>query len=253
MFSGSKGNCTHIECDGTEILIDAGVSNLALCGALERIGTSIDNISAILITHEHSDHVKGLDPILKNYNIPVFINMESAIKIAKSTTAANFIDNVKIRNPGESITLGKLCIDIYKTPHDAVGSVCFHMLDTYGSTLGYATDIGYVTRGIANALIGCETVVFESNHDIEMLKNGSYPAFLKKRILSQSGHLSNDDCSRFIPHLVENGASKIWLAHLSESNNTPELALSTSLASLERAGLAKQCELVVAPVNILKA
>lgn len=250
MFSGSKGNCTFVESGDTKILIDAGVSCLSVTKALESIGKSILGISAIFVTHEHIDHIRGLEVISKKFRIPVYINGLSADYILADGAYENLSRCAVIKNAGESVSVGNMCVDIFKTPHDSLGSVCFHISDTDGDTFGLATDIGYVTKGIAAALIGCRQVVVESNHDLDMLKNGPYPYMLKQRILSDRGHLSNNDCARFVPFLAEGGAENVWLAHLSEENNTPAKALSESTASLEESGFCG-CTVKVAPKSII--
>ncbi len=251
LFSGSSGNCTHVKCGETEILVDAGVSCLSVSKALESIGTHACKISGIFVTHEHCDHIKGLETLCKKFSIPVYINDASATHLCFGGASPNLERCLKIKNAGESVNIGNLCVDIFKTPHDACGSVCFRISDNDGDTLGYATDIGYMTKGIASALIGCRNVVLESNHDIEMLKKGPYPYMLKERILSNRGHLSNADCARMMPFLAEKGAQRVWLAHLSEENNTPEIALSESVRALCEAGFEGKTEIVVAKRGII--
>lgn len=138
--------------------------------ALESIGKSILGISAIFVTHEHIDHIRGLEVISKKFRIPVYINGLSADYILADGAYENLSRCAVIKNAGESVSVGNMCVDIFKTPHDSLGSVCFHISDTDGDTFGLATDIGYVTKGIAAALIGCRQVVVESQHDLDMLK-----------------------------------------------------------------------------------
>lgn len=250
LFSGSGGNCTHVKCGSTEILVDAGVSCLSITKALETIGTHACRISGIFVTHEHCDHIKGLEIFSKKFSVPVYINDASATQLCFGGASPNLERCVRVANAGDSISVGDICVDIFKTPHDACGSVCFRMSDTEGDTFGYATDIGYMTKGIATALIGCRTVVLESNHDVEMLKRGPYPYMLKERILSNKGHLSNDDCARMMPFLAEKGAQKVWLAHLSAENNRPEIALDASTKTLREACF-ENTQVAVAPVSII--
>lgn len=224
LFSGSAGNSTYVNCSGEEFLIDCGVSCKAVSCALEQIGSSISNIRGIFVTHEHIDHIKGLEIISKKYGIPVYMNTNSAKYIYCSDGYENLRSVINILDPTQELKTENAKFDVYKTPHDSWGSVCYRVT-TDDDTLGYATDIGYVTKGIASALMGCRTVVIESNHDIEMLKNGPYPVYLQNRILSRNGHLSNDDCARFLPYLAQSGTQKIWLAHLSKENNLPPIAL----------------------------
>lgn len=235
LFSGSSGNSTYVSCDGEEFLIDAGVSCKALSCALESIGTSLGNIRGIFVTHEHIDHIKGLEIISKKFAIPVYMNTSSA-KYIYCTEGHEYLRSVlNILDPTESFKSENTKVDVFKTPHDSWGSVCYRITDGSDS-MGLATDIGYVTKGIAAALMGCRTVVIESNHDIDMLKNGPYPKSLQNRILSRSGHLSNEDCARFLPYLAQSGTKSIFLAHLSKENNLPALAYESASAALKDYG-----------------
>lgn len=228
LYSGSGGNSTYVSCDGEEFLIDAGVSCKALDTALREIGTSLSNIRAIFITHEHCDHIKGLEIISKKHSIPVYMNSGSA-KYIYCTNGHEHLQRVlNILDPTESKTFDNCRFSVTKTPHDSWGSVCYRVTAP-DDEFALATDIGYITKGIAAALLGCRQVVLESNHDIEMLKNGPYPKSLQDRILSRSGHLSNADCARFLPFLAQSGTEKVFLAHLSKENNTPALALSAAM------------------------
>ena len=232
LFSGSGGNSTYISCDGEQFLIDAGVSCKAISTALDNIGTSLADIRGIFVTHEHIDHIKGLEIISKRFEIPVYMNTNSAKYIYCTDGFDNLRKVLCIADPTECIKTENARFDIYRTPHDSWGSVCYRVNDTSGDSFGLATDIGYVTKGIGAALLGCRQVVIESNHDVDMLKNGPYPVSLQNRILSRSGHLSNEDCARFLPYLAESGTQKIYLAHLSRENNHPALALECAREAL---------------------
>ncbi len=235
LFSGSSGNCVYVKYADEEILIDAGVSYKRICTALDSIGTSIQNIKAVLVTHEHSDHIHGLPVLSRHTNIPIFINRKSASYYDMSLDEL-FEGHVKIKDPGDSITFSGFEADVFATPHDSLGSCGYHFTFSDGSRFCLATDIGEITPEISAYMLGCKSVVIESNHDIKMLKNGPYPYILKKRILSDHGHLSNDACAAFLPKLVEMGTEKIVLAHLSNENNTPELAYKTNAEALAEAG-----------------
>lgn len=234
LFSSSKGNCAYVKYGSDEILIDAGVSARRICRALEELGTSIKNIRAIFITHEHSDHVGGLEIISKYYGIPVYIPLESAKYIASTRPGTR--DYIHINDIEKDICLSEMKLTSFPTPHDSRSSVGF-VIKTGTASIGYATDIGHLSREIAESLMGCDHVVIESNHDVMMLKNGDYPYQLKQRILSRRGHLSNDACAEFIPFLAGCGAKSIILAHLSENNNHPAIAYKTNKCGLLKKGV----------------
>ncbi|MBE6681731.1 MAG: MBL fold metallo-hydrolase [Ruminococcaceae bacterium] len=235
LFSGSSGNCVYVKYKDEEILIDAGVSYKRICSALEKVGTSMQNIKAVFVTHEHSDHVQGLGVLSKHTDIPIFINRKSASYYDMPLDEL-FCGKAKIKDPGDSITFDGFEVDTFATPHDSIGSCGYHFTFSDGTRFALATDMGQITPEIASYLLGCKAVVIESNHDTKMLKNGPYPYILKKRILSDHGHLSNEDCAAFIPKLVDMGAEKIILAHLSKENNTPELCYKTNAEALAEAG-----------------
>ncbi len=250
LFSGSSGNCVYVKDGEDELLIDAGVSYKNICLALEKAGSSINNIKAVLVTHEHSDHIKGLDVLSKHTDIPIYINTASLDAICN--TAFSFTEKCVIANPGDNISVGKIKASIFATPHDSSGSVGYRFCFEHGDCLGYATDIGQITDDIKCAMKGCKTVIFESNHDITMLKSGPYPYVLKQRILSPNGHLSNDACSEFLPELVDMGTKKIILAHLSRENNTPDIAYTTAVNALVNAGFSSEdVKLTVAMTSVI--
>jgi phosphoribosyl 1,2-cyclic phosphodiesterase len=234
LFSSSKGNTAYVKCGSDEILIDAGVSARRICSALADIGTSIKNIRAIFITHEHNDHINGLATISKYYKIPVYAPYLSAKYIAENQpeTSVCLIEN----DDGSCVAFDNMSISAIETPHDSLASVGFR-IDLGGKTLGYATDIGHLSPKVEQILLGCDYVVIESNHDLEMLHHGDYPYFLKQRISGRRGHLSNTDCAGFLPRLVESGAKTIVLAHLSENNNRPQIAFGESRGKLSAEGI----------------
>ncbi len=234
LYSGSGGNSTYIEAAGTRILIDAGKNARSLCRALSEIGSDISEIDAILITHEHTDHVSALEVISKRHEIPIHICDISA-KRFDITPDAHVHKNLVRHTEEYETCVGGLNIRSFHTPHDSMMSVGYRIdfQDEDGEhSVGVATDIGYVTKGICRALEGCETVVIESNHDEDMLKSGPYPYELKKRILSNRGHLSNKASAAFGAHLASKGTRAFMLAHLSEENNTPETALDEFISAI---------------------
>ena len=222
LYSGSKGNSVLIESENAKILIDAGKSARALCTALDGVGTSIDEIDAIFITHEHRDHVSALETLLKHHKIPVHIVGASARKLLlKGLSVYNEL--LCLHTPVFSVEIGDMIIKSFPAPHDSEFSVGY-TIKIGEKTIGYATDIGYITSEIKNSLVGCESVVLECNHDEEKLMNGPYPYDLKLRIRSNKGHLSNADCANLASDLCFVGTKNILLAHLSEENNDPALA-----------------------------
>lgn len=230
LFSGSTGNSVFIRAGSSALLIDAGMSARAIETALSSIGESLRNINAIFVTHEHTDHIRGLDVISRRYHIPVHVTMASApyIKCAE--------DCLLIHPPRYIESVGGLTVSSFTTPHDSHGSVGY-TVEGDGIRFGIATDLGMMTDNVMERLCECDSIVLESNHDISMLMNGGYPQALKLRILSRVGHLSNADCADSVVRLYQNGVRNLLLAHLSAENNRPRLALASSVNALEAAGL----------------
>ena len=226
LYSGSRGNSIFISAGGKNILIDAGKSSVRLCSALNEIGVSPADIDAVFITHEHSDHTSALDVFLKKNKIPVHMINASASRLL-SMGIDHLNENIVTHPPLYSVELDGVTVSSFETPHDSLSSVGYRISffeNGIKKEIGIATDIGHVSECVLTGLLGCESVIVESNHDIEMLKNGRYPADLKKRILSKRGHLSNKDCGVLVSKLIENKTKNILLAHLSEENNAPDIA-----------------------------
>ena len=246
LYSGSKGNAIFIRVGDDAILIDAGKSARTLCNSLCEIGSDIHKIKAIFVTHEHHDHTSALEIIAKHYEIPIHMTEVSA-KIFDRTPDAPIHARLVRHEPSFCVTAGEVTVRSFRTSHDSRMSVGYRIEfeDERGKhALGVATDLGYVSNEVREGLLGCEAVVLESNHDVEMLKNGSYPYDLKKRIHSRYGHLSNADSAAFCAELAEGGARSILLAHLSEENNEPTLALNETLCAVGDDGV---CVCVAAP------
>ena len=239
--SGSSGNCGLYMAEGTAILIDLGVSLRKITTALTALGLGLDDLSAVLLTHEHIDHVKGLPMFLKKSRVPVFASRGTAEALEEKEPLC--ADRLNVFDSGERFWIRDVDVTSFATPHDAAESVGY-ILEQGGSRFGFATDLGFVPRDAAECLRGCEAVVLESNHDPHMLQVGPYPYPLKMRVAGPAGHLSNPDCAVFAADLVKNGARTIILAHLSEKNNIPVLALQQTRAALR--GL-PACEVIVAP------
>ncbi len=238
LFSGSEGNCALISDADTKILIDAGGCAKRIKCALESVDASIDDINATFITHEHTDHTKALYTLSKNFDIPIYTAENTAreicsLKKAPRTSLEKVARLIRTVESGQTYEVGSFLITPFAIPHDAVSPLGFEIKSqTTGERITYATDTGSVTRSMLPYFEGCDIALIESNHDIEMLKNGPYPEFLKTRILSNVGHLSNENASRFAVWLSKNGTKKIALAHLSRENNTPDTAESFAKTAL---------------------
>ena len=227
LYSGSGGNSTYISVGDTAILIDAGKSARTLCSRLVEIGSDIKNIKAIFITHEHTDHISALETICKKNSIPIHITEQSATRFDRCPDSA--VHKCLVRHtPIFTEQVGELKISSFRTPHDSKMSVGYRIeFELCGEkhAVGVATDIGYVSDSVREGLCGCKAVVIEANHDICMLEEGPYPYDLKLRIRSNRGHLANCDCASFAIDLAKEGAKAFMLAHLSEENNQPDIAL----------------------------
>lgn len=216
--SGSKGNCTIVLCDNTNIIIDMGISYLTLKKSLEENSLSFDNFSAILVTHCHKDHTKGLASLVNKTNLPVYIpeNMYDSLKEYVPYAKCNFID--------DEFEINDVKIELIHTSHDAPSSVGF-IINYCDKSLVYVTDTGYINRKYLAKMVGKDAYVIESNHDEIMLMDGPYPRFLKERVISDKGHLSNKTTAKYLKKIIGSNTKNILLAHLSEKNNTEELAL----------------------------
>ena len=233
LSSGSSGNSIYIGGEEGEILIDAGIAAKSIADKLRKVGTGIENITAIFITHEHIDHVRGLDILLKHREIPVYMNRRTYNALYIPPHVGRCVRVID----GEEIKVGSFAVRSFPTPHDSAASVGYTISREGRKLIGVATDIGHLTDVIAERLTGCHTVYIESNHDVRRLMNGSYAPSLKRRILSPNGHLANEDCARFLPALVEAGTKNIILFHLSRENNTEALAMGQALSALSSGGL----------------
>ncbi len=229
LYSGSTGNCTFVSCNNTNILIDAGVSCLKVSKALAEINMSLENIDAIIISHEHIDHTKGITNICKKYSIPVYASIKTW----------NALESLSVQSgcrefftPEEEFTIGDLKVFPFSIPHDAVDPCAFSIYGD-GKKLTIATDMGHITDKILAQMENSDILLLESNYDKETLKCSSYPFFLKQRIEGNLGHLSNEVASKAICHLCQNGVSHVILGHLSKENNFPELAYQTVLNELQ--------------------
>jgi len=246
LASSSSGNCTIVSHGKTHIIIDAGISLRRIRGGLLQTGLTPDDLACVLVTHDHIDHISGVSMLVKYHKTPVFTSYGAGAGICRATPEAEPF--VNCFEPGIELDFGDMTIQSFRTPHDADGSVGY-TIRAGGKRLAYVTDLGCVTAEVADETRGADIAIIEANHDCEMLENGPYPRFLKKRIQSGRGHLSNYDSGVFAAGLADAGARYIMLAHLSRENNTPQLARETVEHSLykEESFNAKDVELDVAP------
>jgi phosphoribosyl 1,2-cyclic phosphodiesterase len=241
LASGSRGNCAVVASSTTRILVDAGLSCRETFKRVRALGERTDQISAILITHEHSDHVAGLERLASKLNVPVFMtapthhawkrNMrDEEGKTPELATLEHFA-------AGRSFQIGDIAVTPFTIPHDAADPVGF-TFRAEGVKVGFATDLGYMPVSVRDHLQGCDVLVMESNHDVEMLRSGPYPWSVKQRVMSRVGHLSNESLAEFFTTDYDGCASYVVLAHLSEQNNHPEIARRAAELALQgRQGL----------------
>lgn len=231
LCSGSSGNCTFCRFGNTSFLIDAGASRRAISKALDSIGATLSELSAIFITHEHSDHIKGLAMLAKHDKIPIYIAPVSGRSLSE-------IDEdllIPMAHPA-TVTIGDVTVSSFDTLHDSLSS-CGFVMTYHGERFGYATDIGRPTTKVTDALCGCRAVILEANYDKDMLREGPYPYPLKQRIAGKYGHLDNETAAAFCVFLGKTGTERILLAHLSNENNTPAIAYETVNQKLKEENL----------------
>lgn len=234
LFSGSSGNSTLIRTDNTAVLIDAGRNCKAVTLSLESLGLSLSDISAIFITHEHSDHISALDVMSKKQQTPIHITEPSAHELCRKCAAAECA--VIHRGLIFEEDVGDLHLRSFPLPHDSAAHVGYIITSGDGDSAGVATDMGFPTQQAFNNLAGCRQIVIEANHDVNMLRHGPYPEHLKRRILSRYGHLSNEDSAELCIGLAEAGCERFMLSHLSAENNSPELAMKAVRTKLDGGG-----------------
>lgn len=233
LYSGSGGNATLVETQSASILIDAGKSARSLNSALKQAGSDISRISAIFVTHEHTDHISALEVLEKKNSIPIHMTKVSADSLHSAKTS-RIREHIVPHAPVFSEKIADMTVTSFTLSHDSAMCVGYRIDTDGGESFGIATDTGYVTEEMLNGLCGCRSVMIECNHSTEMLRKGPYPAELKARIMSRQGHLSNDDCASLAQKLAAGGTSSFVLAHISLENNCPEHALNTVRRALEQ-------------------
>jgi phosphoribosyl 1,2-cyclic phosphodiesterase len=228
LSSGSGGNSVYIEADGKRVLIDAGLSEKKLSQRIAHIDRSLSGLDAVFATHEHSDHIRGMGPLLRKHQVPLYTT-EGTYKRASHTLGK--LPGFNAIRAGQPVEFGELIVEPYATPHDAEESVAF-VIHYRGLRLGLATDLGKVTPEVKSKLQKLDALLIESNHDVEMLDAGPYPWVTKRRIKSDVGHLSNEACGEMLASVKHSKLRLVVLMHMSETNNHPDLARLTAQQAL---------------------
>ena len=244
LASGSSGNAALVSCGRTHILLDAGISARRITTGLRSLGVDPGELAAILVTHEHHDHINGLPVLTKKLRVPI---VSSGPTCRQLCCKVPFVEDlVREQEPGTGVQLGELWVESFSTPHDAAGSVGYSITGD-GCRMVLCTDLGYITPEVQQVVRGCDLLVCEANHDEEWVRTGPYPYYLKQRVLGRRGHLSNEAGAQLALLAAQNGARTILLAHLSEENNTPAHALEVVGRTLRQAGFEDGVTLETAP------
>lgn len=225
--SGSSGNCVYVGTDTTSILVDAGISNKRIQQGLGEIGIKGEEVDAVVITHEHSDHIRGLGVLARRYEIPIYATKETLEEIAATPSLGQFPEGLfHPVHPDVDFTVGDMELRPFTIYHDAANPVAYRVRHGRQS-VAVATDIGHYDASIIDHLQGLDAVLLESNHDVNMLETGPYPYYLKRRILGDYGHLSNENAGRLLNYILHDNLKQILLGHLSKENNFEALAYET--------------------------
>lgn len=228
--SGSNGNCTYVETGDVRFLIDAGISGIQTEKRLRGLGRDIREVDFVLISHDHSDHVKCSGILSRKYNLDIFMTEKTCRRIEERGSCGRF-GRIRHFRAGEKIRLGGTSIETVPTPHDCEDGVAF-IIDDSRNRMGVLTDLGHVFAGLEEVVETLDGVILESNYDASMLENGPYPAFLKRRIEGNAGHISNTESAGLLAHGFSSRLRWACLAHLSGQNNSPATALATHRAVL---------------------
>lgn len=235
LASSSSGNSTYISGGDTALLIDAGISCRGILQTIQAHGLELDKLKGILLTHEHTDHIKGLAVLMKKLDIPIYASAKVLGYIEKNVELP--AETILLEADKKGFSVGEIGVQPFPTLHDSVGSLGYRLAMPDGSSVGFATDLGEFTPEVMDGLRSCHAVMLESNYDESLLDVGPYPYHLKQRIRSSHGHLSNRCCADALYRLAKSGTARFMLAHLSTENNMPLLAQQTSTFFLESQGL----------------
>lgn len=251
LASGSMGNAAVVSCGDTHILLDAGISARRITAGLHTLGLTPHQLSAILLTHEHSDHVSGLRVLTKKAGAPIYATAATCQAWYSKNQCDAVNDLFQPLEAGDGVQIGSLWAESFPTPHDAADSVGWSIASD-GGRMALCTDLGYVTKEVCRAVDGCDLLVCETNHDVDWVRTGPYPYYLKQRILGNYGHLSNEAGAELAAWAVERGTRNVILAHLSQENNTPARAYETASLRLLAMGCdpERDISLTVAPRDV---
>lgn len=233
LYSSSSGNSTYLGMAGEGVLVDIGVSLKKLREACDFQNIDLETIKGVFITHEHNDHVKGLKPFLSKYKVPVFSSAETLDALVRSGNIPAGAECVEITAEDQ---IGNIKVNAFRTSHDTPVSLGYRFSLPDERVISVCTDLGYVSDEVMSGIVGSDLVLLESNHDEQMLRTGPYPFDLKRRILSEHGHLSNTMCAETATSLLSGGTTRFVLGHLSHENNTPDKAYAETFGSLDMCG-----------------
>lgn len=251
LFSGSSGNSYYLGSKKAGILIDAGRSAKQIASMLQLCSIDPMAVQAILVSHEHTDHISGLRVFAARHQIPVFCSQGTKQALLNNGVANG---SFPIHTLNSGLQIADMTVDCFRTSHDCAEGLGFRIKTADNRRFALATDLGFLSEEVAAGIQDCDYVVIESNHDVGMLQTGPYPYPLKRRILSDCGHLSNKACADFLPHLHKSGSKKYMLAHISSENNTPDIAYQSALCTMSMEGLVQNVDytLAVAPKDNLQ-